>query len=264
MNPLPTASISVVGTGAICAGGNANLLFTLPATGTYNVVYRDGTTNFNANGISNSATVNVSPTVTTTYTIVSVTNTATLCSVTAPHANITGSAVITITPAPVLAASQGKTICDGDNVAYEILLTPANTPAGTVFNWPDPDGTGPATAGVNVPMGIAGTTHINDVLTSSTSYLVTPSISGCTGTAVPVDITISPKPSISNILVPSICAGTPSFTLVYGSPIGSPDEVSVDFLDPAFTDVTVPLTAAPCPLLSFQLQQHHPPPILQT
>ena len=30
VNPLPTASISVVGTGTICAGGNANLLFTLP------------------------------------------------------------------------------------------------------------------------------------------------------------------------------------------------------------------------------------------
>ena len=71
--PLPTASIS--GLATICAGTSTNLTFTLPA-GTYNVVYTDGTTNFNANGIANNATVSVSPTVNTTYTIVSVTNVA--------------------------------------------------------------------------------------------------------------------------------------------------------------------------------------------
>ena len=54
-----------------------------------------------------------------------------------------------------------------------------------MFNWPDPDGAGPATAGVNVPMGAAGTTHINDVLTNTTTaplaitYVVTPSTGGC-------------------------------------------------------------------------------------
>ena len=98
--PLPTASIS--GLATICAGISTNLTFTLPA-GTYNVVYTDGTTNFNANGIANNATVSVSPTVNTTYTIVSVTNVATLCTSTAPSPNITGSAAVTVNPSPTAA-----------------------------------------------------------------------------------------------------------------------------------------------------------------
>ena len=72
-------------------------------------------------------------------------------------------------PAPVLVTPQSKAICSGDNVAYEILLNPANQPAGTLFNWPDPDGAGPATAGTNVVMGVAGTTHINDILVNITN-----------------------------------------------------------------------------------------------
>ena len=153
----------------------------------------------------------------------------------------------------MLAASQGKTICDGDNVAYEILLTPVNTPAGTVFNWPDPDGTGPATAGVNVPMGIAGTTHINDVLTKVSTFLSGNTIHkwlhwySCPRGHYYFTKTFN----IQHFSAVPICAGTPSFTLVYGSPIGSPDEVSVDFLDPAFTDVTVPLAAAPSMSIDF-------------
>ena len=39
-------------------------------------------------------------------------------------------------------------------MAYEILLNPAGLPTGTLFSWPDPDGAGPATAGVNVPAGL--------------------------------------------------------------------------------------------------------------
>ena len=74
--------------------------------------------------------------------------------------------VITVNPSPVLAASQSKTICSGANVGLEILMNPLNQPTGTVFNWPDPDGAGPATAGVNVVMGPAGTVHINDALTN--------------------------------------------------------------------------------------------------
>ena len=70
--------------------------------------------------------------------------------------------VITVNPTPVIAANQTKTICSGANAGFEILMNPVNQPTGTVFNWSDPDGAGPATAGVNVPMGTAGTIHIND------------------------------------------------------------------------------------------------------
>jgi len=60
---------------------------------------------------------------------------------------------------------------------------------------------GPATAGVNVVMGVAGTLHITDVLTNTTgspitvTYAVTPtSGAGCVGAAVNVVITVNPAP----------------------------------------------------------------------
>ncbi len=107
---------------------------------------------------------------------------------------------ITVNPTPVLATPQAKTICSGANTSYEILLNPVNQPAGTTFSWPDPDGTGPASAGVNIPMGVAGTAHIQDVLTNTTgapiivNYVVTPSLGSCSGTAVTVAITVNPAP----------------------------------------------------------------------
>ena len=98
--------------------------------------------------------------------------------------------VITVNPAPVITVGQTKSICSGQAVNKEILLTPANLPAGTVFNWPAPvmsAGAPQGTAGVNVPMGVAGTSHITNILTNVTAapitatYTITPSssITGC-------------------------------------------------------------------------------------
>ncbi|KXK23413.1 MAG: cell surface receptor IPT/TIG domain-containing protein [Bacteroidetes bacterium OLB12] len=108
---------------------------------------------------------------------------------------------VTVNPQPVVQANQAKTICSGAAVAKEILLAPANLPAGTLFNWPDPDGAGPATAGVNIPMGVAGTIHINDILTNLTNtplvvnYVITPtSGASCSGAAETIVITVNPQP----------------------------------------------------------------------
>ena len=72
-----------------------------------------------------------------------------------PFVGTTKNVVITVRPTPILADNQTKTICSGENVNLEILLNPANTPAGVTFSWPDPDGPGPATSRVNVPEGPA-------------------------------------------------------------------------------------------------------------
>jgi gliding motility-associated-like protein len=107
---------------------------------------------------------------------------------------------ITVNPEPVIASGQTKVICSGDQVNKEILLAPANLPAGTLFSWPDPDGAGPATAG-NVPMGPAGTMHITDLLVNLTNaaiivnYVVTPvSGSACPGAPVTIAVTVNPEP----------------------------------------------------------------------
>ena len=60
--------------------------------------------------------------------------------------------VITVDPEPVMVTPQAKTICSGDQVDYEILLSPVNLPVGTVFSWADPDGAGPATAEAGIAM----------------------------------------------------------------------------------------------------------------
>jgi PKD repeat protein len=112
--------------------------------------------------------------------------------------------VITIRPQPVIFPAQTKTICSRVPIGKEILLAPPNTPAGTLFNWPVPvisDASVQGTAGVNVVADPAGTIHINDQIHNysaapiTATYTVTPvSQFGCTGTTIPVIITVNPEP----------------------------------------------------------------------
>lgn len=120
---------------------------------------------------------------------------------------------VTVNPEPVIVVGQTKSICSGASVAKEILLAPANLPAGTIFNWPDPDAGGPATAGVNIPMGVAGTLHINDVLTNLTNtpivvnYVITPtSGANCVGVPQTIAITVNPQPVGYNDNTPFACS----------------------------------------------------------
>lgn len=114
---LPTASIS--GTNSICAGASANLTFALTGTSPFDVVYTNGIVNYTATGITNGATVSVSPTATSTYTIVSVTSGgATSCTNTG-----TGSATITINDGPTVNLSTVSYTCNGTNTQYQVSFT---------------------------------------------------------------------------------------------------------------------------------------------
>ena len=115
---------------------------------------------------------------------------------------------VTINPEPVL-NMLNKTLCSDEPAQYEIKLNPLNQPAGTTFSWPAPvmsdaSGQGTASAGA-IPMGAAGTIHINDafVNTSSAPITATYTISatsgaGCPSNQVPpatqVVFTINPEP----------------------------------------------------------------------
>jgi gliding motility-associated-like protein len=209
VNPRPTMTSS--SSSNVCSGDTPTLSFTSDIASTYawtvtsitgsilgTAVGNMGTGDLgltfngvnaltNVSGFVGSVTFNVVPTATA-----------------APNCvGATEPVVLTVNPKPVFANGQAKTICSGVAVGYEILLTPANLPAGTTFSWPDPDGAGPATSGTNVPMGTAGTIHINDILTNATNsptlttYVITgTSGTGCiTSSTVPVNITIEPKPT---------------------------------------------------------------------
>ena len=112
--------------------------------------------------------------------------------------------VITVNPEPYIVPAQTQVICSGIAIGKEILLSPANIPAGTKFNWPVPtmdDGSVQGTAGVNVTAEPAGKLHINDVINNfspapvtATYYITATSTLGCSGSAIPVVVTIKPEP----------------------------------------------------------------------
>jgi hypothetical protein len=145
---------------------------------------------------------------------------------------------ITVTDPPVLVTPQSKIICGNDNVSYEILLAPANIPANTRFNWADPDGAGPATAGVNVPAGVAGTNHINDILTNNSAsninviYRVVPYIGSCVGDTTDITITVRPTPSIVVNQDKTICSGENVNLEILLSPANTPPGTTFSWPDP--------------------------------
>jgi len=243
VNPAPVASIT--GTVTICGGATATLTFNLSA-GTFNVVYTDGTTNFNANGIVNGATVNVTPAATTTYTIVSVTNTTSLCSVTAPNPNITGSAIITVNPPPtsaVLAVVGPGSICTGSGATLAVTITGGTSPytitidngVGTINNY---------VSGTPIPVSP----------TATTTYAMVGDVTDAAGCAVAgsgtAQVTVSPIPTITINPIAPVCVGATTASLVYTATTGAPDQYIIDFNGAAqaqgFVDVVnAPLTASP-------------------
>ncbi len=101
----PTASIS--GTPQVCAGVTAQLNVNLTGSKPLSLVYSDGTNQFTINGITqNFYPLQVTPIVTTTYTLVSVSNV--YCSGT-----VSGSGVVTVKPAPQITVANNGPLCPG-------------------------------------------------------------------------------------------------------------------------------------------------------
>ncbi len=234
VNPLPSGQIS--GDAAICSGTSTPLTFTLPA-GTFNIVYTDGSSNFNATGVVSGGTVNVSPTANTTYTIVSITNAVTGCLVTAPNPSITGSATITVTPAPnagLAVSPADATLCEGGStdivvsssqmgVSYQLRDDNGNTPIGAAQ-----PGNGGA---LNLPTG---------ALTSTTTFNVLATLGGCsvelTQTAT---VTVDPAPDLNlgvNPVLDPVCTGGSTSIRVQNTENGASYQLRINT-----TDVGTPL-----------------------
>jgi gliding motility-associated-like protein len=173
--------------------------------------------------------------ITVTYQITPTVNGGLNCS-TIPAVPVT----ITVEPQPIIVAGQAKTICSGSAVNYHVNLLPAGLPSNTRFSWLDPDGAGPATAGVNVPESSLNT--ITDVLTNVTganitvTYVITPTVNGglnCTTLpAVPVTITVEPQPIIVAGQAKTICSGSAVNYHVNLLPAGLPSNTRFSWPDP--------------------------------
>ena len=123
---------------------------------------------------------------------------------------------------PIVQAGQTLTVCSGEPIDYEILLTPANAPPGTVFNWPVPtlsDSSPQGTPGVNVAADPAGTLHITDAILNTSSAPITatynitptgPAPTNCAGVTETVVVTILPEPVIDTNLDNTVCSGETS------------------------------------------------------
>jgi len=110
--PGPTASVlSVNGPSTICNGSSANLIVTITGgTSPYTVVYTDGTNNFTVNTYISGSDIPVSPTLNTTYSLVSVTDADSN-----PGTDNSGTAAITVNPVPTLGQITTLPVCDGSN-----------------------------------------------------------------------------------------------------------------------------------------------------
>lgn len=115
------------------AGVCANTVSTISVAitggvGPYTVVYTNGTTSTTYNGYTSGSPIQVSPSATTTYTLVSVTG-ANGCVGTGNS----GSAVIVVTPPPsVTTPPANRTVCAGGNTTFTVTAAPAT---GNTYQW---------------------------------------------------------------------------------------------------------------------------------
>jgi PKD repeat protein len=176
INALPSLTIQA-SESIICVGNSTSLT----ASGANTYVWDAG--------LGTNATISVSPTVTTTYSVTG-TNSQTACSNTASVTiQVTDQLNLTIQ------ASQNE-VCAGEPV----VLTASGA---STYSW-SPGGQTGSVITVNP--------------TTTTSYTVT-GVQGCTGTTS-ITITITPAPQVSLDNISSVCLTDNSFTLNSGSPAG--------------------------------------------
>ena len=112
-----TASAALTGGGSACPGNGASLQFALTGGAPYTIVYNNGSNNSSINGITASPYIlTVTPSVNTTYTIVSMNSTG--CGA----GSVGGSAVVTAVNGPVGILSGSGTVCQGGTGQLNITL----------------------------------------------------------------------------------------------------------------------------------------------
>lgn len=199
INPLPAGSIA--GAGTVCPGDAATLTVTLTAgESPYTVILSDGTT---VTGYTSGSPVTVHPLVTTTYTISSLTDNRG-CSVTAPHANITGSATININPSPEIISNPADvSICEGETAVFTV---DAGSTANPSYQWYYDAGSGPKPLA-----GETGSTLSFTATTALNGYRYSVVVSGLcpspvTSTAATLTVKEAPEIAVPPSDV-SVCAG---------------------------------------------------------
>jgi gliding motility-associated-like protein len=181
LSPTPTAVLT--GAGTICSGETKTITVNLTGTPPFQLTYSDGTTTRTVNIPSNTYQLNVNPTTTTTYTVLSVRD------VKCTNTNISSTVVITVLPVQ-------------QPVRYPTIITPPNAPvqiyardlgAGSTYSW-------------NPSIGLNSSSIINPVFKydRSTEYTVRIFSNGCpvVDTILIQVVNITPPLIRSDLFVP--------------------------------------------------------------
>lgn len=184
--PGPTASV-MSGTSAICPGFSTNIRVTITGgISPYTLVYTDGTTNFTVNNYISATNISVSPASTRNYTIVSVAN----ASNGALGTGNSGLAAITVHPLPAIPTATNLSTC----ISGAFTMTGGSAP----------------------PLGHTGSYSIGSPYsggTTSFTYIVTNSVTGCSRSSASFTFTRNVAPSIITQPTPStaqtVCINTP-------------------------------------------------------
>jgi gliding motility-associated-like protein len=126
--------------------------------------------------------------------------------------------VVTVNPLPTaISTPVSQTICA--TTATSINLS--SSPVGSTFGWTVSQlGTSGATAGSGST--IAQTLGVTGLVSGTTTYSVTPTLSGCSGSPLDVVITVDPTPTaIATPTTQTICSETAFSIDLTSSPVGS-------------------------------------------
>ncbi|MGC1241644.1 MAG: PKD-like domain-containing protein [Chryseosolibacter sp.] len=189
----------------ICSGNTTNIAITNPniVPGTTFSWTVQSVTNVSGGSAGNSNLINQTLTVTDGVTqgtiIYRITPTANSCS--GSFIDVT----VTVNPTPVIttvASDLIEVICSEDQLNF----TPVSTVTGTTYSWTS------SVSGTLTGVSASGTGTILDIPVNATNtsatitYVVTPSVAGCTGAPVNYVVTVRPKPDVL-AADQSICSG---------------------------------------------------------
>lgn len=214
VNALPTAAVT--GNTTICNGQSTNLTFNFTGTGPWTFQYSDGTTTFPGNSPTSPATLSVSPTSTTTYTLVSVVDSN--CTGTVIGAPVVIAVDNAPSSAPVVSATISP-LCSGGSSIIEVAASEAGV-SYQLRNNADNSLIGSAVVGngatIQLPTGaLAATTTFNVLATRGVcapvqlTGTVTVTVVGSINAAVAVTAQASP-----------ICSGSATNIQVANSEVG--------------------------------------------
>ena len=168
VNPLPTATITSSPSVAICDGDSTSLEIALTGVGPWSFIGDDGSGPVTFNASSSPFNTYVSPTINTTYAMLSVSD---VIGCTSPTSD---SVVVTVNPLPIisLTSPNSSTICQGDSALITYTITGASP-----WTWLGDDGTG--STSYNAPTS-PGSIFVSPTSNAIFSFVSVTDNNGCT------------------------------------------------------------------------------------